>query len=206
MTPRLADLFAAAAAQLARTLRVAGPAEVLSYDKDKQRATVHPLIKDGYYDENGVRQTSRPQPITNVPVVFMSTASGFRLTVPIEPGDTVLVIYADRSLDQWAQRGGAVDPLDDRAHRPDDAIAIPSLRDFAHAIDEVSDNPSIGFPDALVEFTETQIQAGGTSALALQSDLVALRNYIATIFVGGTGSVIATPPSVGTGTAVLKGG
>lgn len=206
MTPRLEDVLAQIITGVMRKLRVSEPAEVLAYDAEKQRATVQPLIHRGRYDEDGIRQTKRPEAITNVPVVFMSNRDGFRFTMPLAKGDTVLLVYCDSSLDQWLLRGGEVDPQDDRTHRPDDAIAFASVRDFAHPIEGVGDNPAIGYEDALLEFTDTQIRAGGTSALALHAKLEILWNHVNGLFTGGTGSaVVPIVGSLGSGTSTLKG-
>lgn len=212
--PRIEDLFEAFTSRLMRLLRVADVAEVLTYDAATQRATVQPWVHEGRYDEDGTRQTSRPTAITNVPVTFPGTADGFRSTVPLAKGDTVLLIYVNRSLDQWLQRGGAVDPLDDRQHRPDDAVAIPCVRAFPHALEEVGSLPAIGYPNALVEFTDDQIQAGGTGKLARKADLdtfmTALASAIASLGGGFAPELSAlqtalTSAGFPVGTSTLRG-
>lgn len=209
MTPRLEDLLLAAIAKEARALRVSGPGIVTAYDATTQKASVQPAIKEGSYDRQGNREVSRPSLLVNVPVMFLSTSDGYRHTVPIAVGDTVLIAYCDRSLDRWSVRGGEVDPEDDRAHSPSDAVAIPTLHDFAHPIANVGTKPAIGYPDALVEFTSAQIQAGGTAALALHSVLTILWNHVAALptWPGGVSSpAVPIAGSLGSGTAKLRGG
>lgn len=212
--PDLSELLAAVMASVMRGLRVAGPGSVLAYDATTQKATVQPLIHEGRYDEDGIRQTSRPAAVTNVPVMFPSTSDGWRLTFPIAVGSTVLLVHADRSLDRWLVRGGEVDPEDDRAHAPSDVVAIPTLRDFAHALESVGSKPAIGFPNALIEFTTTQIQAGGTNALARKADLdvfmTALDAAITALGAPGNAPLIALQSALNTagfpvGTTTLRG-
>ena len=48
--------------------------------------------------------------------------------VPITPGDTGILIFADRALDQWYRQGGApVDPGHARTHDQADAVFLPGL-------------------------------------------------------------------------------
>jgi hypothetical protein len=204
VTPTLEELLETVIAAVMRRLRVGEPAEVLSYDAATQKAIVQPYIHRGRYDEDGIRQTARPAAISDVPVAFPTTADGWRQTYPIAPGDTVLIAYADRSLDRWLVRGGEIDPADDRAHAPSDAIIIGTMRDFAHAIATVGTKPAIGYPGALVEFTSAQIQAGGTSPLALHAKLEILWNHVNVM---PTGTLVATPivGSLGSGTDKLRG-
>lgn len=57
-------------------------------------------------------------------------------------------------------------------------------------------------PDGTVEIR----RRGGTAkSLAFQEDLQTLRDHVAGLFVGGSGSAPVAAPGVGTGTSVLKG-
>lgn len=97
------------------------PARIESYDHQTQRASVKPLLR---------RQDGESRPvITGVPVMFPRSADA-SITFPIKPGDGVLLIFSDRSLDLWLARGGEVTPDDPRAHSYNDAIAIPGLYPF----------------------------------------------------------------------------
>ena len=118
------DALEALIAEHLAEVRVAIPARVESYDDDERKASVQPLIREGRADENGEREVVRLPVITAVPVVF--PGSGGRVVkFPINKGDTVLLVFAHRSLDRGLVRGGEVDPADDRTHNLSDAIAIP---------------------------------------------------------------------------------
>lgn len=208
-TPSLGDVIDLAILGALGSFRVALPARVESYNAAEQSANLQVLTLVSWEDENGVRKTERLPVINRVPVLSLG-AGGFRMRFPIKKGDLVLAIFASSSLDRWKTKGGEVDPLDVRTGDLSDAIAIPGVHDFAHALDSApSDRMIIGSEDgvATIEITETEILAGGSSKLALLSELNTLRSHVATLLVGGSGSATnATAPAAFDGTAILKGG
>lgn len=228
-TPTLDTILNRAARRHLKNLRVALPARVESYDAATQKVSVQPLILDGYTDD-GERVTERLPVIPGVPVVFPG-AGGFRITFPLAVGDTVLVVFTSSSIDRWLAVGGEVDPGDDRRHDINDAVAIPGLRDFAHALTGVSTTAmqlTASGGDATIEIDDTEIRAGGAERLALGQELLDLRNFVYNQFqatgghthvvAGAATTSIATTSGVGTppapaavpatsgGTTVLLGG
>jgi hypothetical protein len=145
-----------------RDLHVALPARVERYDLTKQEADVQPLIQDHYTDEEGQKVVFTIPVIPSVPVVFPG-AGGFRVTFPVLAGDTVLLVFSEASLDKWLQQGGLVDPGMTHRHNLSDAIAIPGLRDFAHALTEApTDRATFGKDGGLqIHITEEKIGLGG---------------------------------------------
>jgi hypothetical protein len=120
----LADVVRAFVREGAADLHVSIPAKVVRVELAKGLVDAQPLVKDVFDGE----AVSVPV-ITNVPIVWPG-AGGFRLTFPIAAGDVVLLVFSDRSLDLWLEKGGEVDPEDPRRHALSDAIAIPGLRSF----------------------------------------------------------------------------
>lgn len=110
-------------------LQTAAPGQVVSYDYKTQKASVQPTINRKYKDG----QVSPYPVINNVPVIF-PRSGGASMTFPVKPGDTVLLVFAARSIDDWLQRGGKVDQSDTRMHSINDAIAIPGLLPLAPAV------------------------------------------------------------------------
>lgn len=122
----LQDAIRASLAELNTCL----PAVVLSYDAGSQKATVQPTVKRFYRDGTS---PSRP-PITDVPVVFPAAGGGI-ISFPIAAGDTVMLMFSQRSLDKWlVSSGGEVNPEDRRMHSFSDAIAIPGLVPFQNSL------------------------------------------------------------------------
>jgi len=112
--------------QQAAALHVSLPARIEQYDHAEQRANVLPLIKREYAD--GLIE-SIPV-VSDVPVVW-PRSGGAQMTMPVKRGDTVLLVFADRSIDNWLAQGGEIEPDDRRQHDISDAVAIPGLVSFA---------------------------------------------------------------------------
>lgn len=112
--------------QYGSALHVSLPGRVEQYDHTQQRANVLPLIKRRYADQS---IESMPV-IPDVPLVW-PRAGGAQLTMPVKRGDGVLLVFADRSLDNWLSQGGEIEPNDPRQHDVSDAVAIPGLVSFA---------------------------------------------------------------------------
>jgi Phage protein Gp138 N-terminal domain len=68
--------------------------------------------------------------LTDVPVITPQ-GGGYSLQFPIEKGDTCLLIFADRNIDNWFQSGGVQPPADGRLHAISDAIALVGLNGLA---------------------------------------------------------------------------
>lgn len=106
-------------------LHVCLPGKVERYDPSSQKADVKPMLKkrllDGTVEELPI--------IPNVPVVWPRTAD-FAMAAPISRGDQVLLLFAERSLDEWLSEGGTPAPADRRKFDLSDAVAIPGLYSF----------------------------------------------------------------------------
>lgn len=114
------------------------PASVTTFDMATQTCSVQPLLRCVYYDEAGARKTEPLPVINHVPVVYFG-AGAFSDVFPLEKGDTVLLLFSQASIDRWSDRGGQVDPQDERRFHLSDAIALPGLRARAHASSETAD-------------------------------------------------------------------
>jgi hypothetical protein len=157
-------------------LRVCLPGRVERYDATQRRADVKPLLKASYVDAAGARRADSLPVVPSVPVVFPG-AGGFTLTFPVQPGDTVLLVFADESLDRWLARGGEVDPGEVRPHDLSNAVALVGLQDFAHALAAHADNVVLGKSDgARVELTPSGnvVLNGGTARVAREGDAVSV--------------------------------
>ncbi len=133
-SPEFAELIEQVIDHALRDVHVALPGRIVSFNADKQTASVQPLVKRRDFKDGGkISQASRMPVLNGVPVVFPG-ARGFHLTFPLQEGDDVLLVFAHRSLDVWQANGGEVDPGDTRHHSVTDAVAIVGLHDDAHPI------------------------------------------------------------------------
>jgi len=117
-------------------LHTAMPGLIVKYDSDKQIADVQPLIKRVYFDGRDAQNLSI---ISEVPVIHPRTANTY-IHFPIKPGDKVLLVFNERSIDKYLLSGNISDPEEIRKHDLKDAVAIPGF--FAEAGAFSPDNPN----------------------------------------------------------------
>lgn len=100
------------------------PAVVVSADRLRESiVAVKPVINEKTLDGRVI-----PWPeVVNVPLIFPCSNTS-AVTFPIGVGDTVLLVFSMRGLDEWkGGDGGLSTPVDRRNHSLQDAIAIPGL-------------------------------------------------------------------------------
>ena len=165
----LQDLLARFRASIVADLHTALPGKIVRYDSSTQKADVQLLIKERYTDESGATQVRDLPVIPAVPVQFPG-AGGYRITFPIATDDTGLVVFSEASLDKWLVSGGTVDPSDDRRHDLTDAVFLPGLRDFGHALASApTDRATFGKDDGLqIHVDGSKIRIGTTTAIQLE--------------------------------------
>lgn len=103
------------------------PGIIDSFDGESQTATVIPAIamKTFIDDKEGILEYP---PIINAPIVFpLASTAGFALTLPIKRGDPCLILFSQRSIDNWHDKGG-IQPSEagvaSRHHNLTDAIIL----------------------------------------------------------------------------------
>lgn len=163
-----------------RDVHVAMPGRVESYDSAAQRASVQPLIQRVIEAEDGSRTAQSLPVINDVPVVFPGAGS-FSITFPVTRGDTVLLVFSEFSIEKWREQGPSVvgtkvspvDPEDGRHHALSDCIAIPGLRSFNDATDQVDSSAMV------IAGVEIKLGSKDASNEAVgKSDLDALKTAI----------------------------
>ena len=103
------------------------PAFVVSYNAQKQTVDVQVPFVD-YYEQAGTDepQTHAWPELPDVPVIF-PRGGDWSISWPLKKGDNVLLVFSQRSIDDWyiTNGQGSVSPQDLRAHDISDAFAIP---------------------------------------------------------------------------------
>ena len=118
------DVFRSSVYSILSNCHTAMPGIVTAYNASTNKATIQPALNKAFLSGE------KPLPILeNVPIMF-SGGSDFTITFPIRPGDYVLLIFCERSIDLWKSEGGQVTPDDPRKFHLSDAIAIPGLQPF----------------------------------------------------------------------------
>lgn len=75
-----------------------------------------------------------PYPLLTDCPVSVLTGGTATLTMPIKPGDTCLVLFNDRDLDNWFDSGNVVAPNSSRAHSLSDGLVLVGFRNKANAV------------------------------------------------------------------------
>ncbi len=98
------------------------PGKIESYNSGDNTATVKPTISRRM---RGAAEPVEYPVIPKVPVVQPRTAKA-RINFPIEPGDLVLLVFADRNIENWLQSRGdePKETRDLRQHDLSDVFAI----------------------------------------------------------------------------------
>lgn len=124
-SPTTAETLRAVLAARLAQVHTCLPGQIESYDPIKQSASVKLTIKNviPYADGTGEDELDYPV-IPDVPVAH-PRAGAWRIHLPLSQGDHVMVMFAERSLDQWRSLGGIQNPLDLRSHDLSDAVAVP---------------------------------------------------------------------------------
>jgi hypothetical protein len=153
-TPELEDVLQAFVDAGTGKMHTSIPGEVLSYDDSNQTATVQPVIRSRFEDpDTGENEYVLPPPISNVPVEFPG-GGGVSFTWPLSKGDTVRLVFAERSIDEWKATGNNDNTAQD-ARRFDitDAVAVPGLRSPADPLESTavdSDDVVVTLPNEIV--------------------------------------------------------
>lgn len=138
--------------------------------------------------------------LTDCPV-FTPQGGGFSLQFPIAVGDTAIVLFADRNIDNWFTGGGLMPPADGRLHALSDAIALVGLNAMA---DPLTPAPSAS-EARLVDFTgETKVGLMGgritvqNATQSLAVILTSLVTYLAALNTAIAGESAVIPAAAAT--------
>lgn len=128
--PTLVSALRGAVRGQVASVETALPGVVTGYDRAAQTCSVEVAVPIGRQEADGTVSRTPAPPLSGVPVVFPGGVA-----FDLSAGDTVLLVFASRSIDEWRSTGavGAA-PLDGRRHDLTDAIAIPGLRHGGAAI------------------------------------------------------------------------
>ena len=166
-----------------------------------------------------------PQPdVRNVPFFILSASKGnAKITMPLTPGDNVLILFSDRDYGNLLKTGGStpVDSKDLKTHEYDPILALPCFYTTPNATEVDSSNIVISngassitiAPDGNIDvlttadttITATNLTVNASGAVNITAPTTTINgNLVVTGTVVGSSSVTA-PSIVGT-TSVTFGG
>jgi hypothetical protein len=168
-------------------LHTALPAEVVSYDPATQTAAVQPLIKEVLIDAEGETSAHTLPQISNVPVMF-PRSGGWFCSFPIAKGDTVLLVFAEKSIGRWREQDKLTDPGVVSMHHLSDAMAIPGLFANPRKLPDVhAENMVIGHsggaqihikPDGTVHLSQENATSPVALATPADAQIAALKSAV----------------------------
>lgn len=146
-------------------MHICMPAKVISYDFATRKASVQPSLNQKYSDDEILVLPV----IHNVPVM-QPASGGASVNFPVKPDDNVLLIFSERSLEQWLQDGKQSTPDDPRQNNLTDAVAHIGLNPFnVPSAAENNDDLLIAYDGSKIRFKPS----GVVEAEASQIDLIA---------------------------------
>lgn len=116
---------------------------VQKYDAKTQTADVLPVVRRALVAADGYVGHEDLPVIPNVPVLH-SRSGGFFVHLPVEVGDTVLLVFTKDSFQMWRESGSVVNPGDLSRHSLSNAVAIPGI---FPSKEPLVDPPNVGMPD-----------------------------------------------------------
>ncbi|MBO7735895.1 MAG: hypothetical protein J6S67_25220 [Methanobrevibacter sp.] len=159
--------------------------EIVSFNPSTQTAEVQ--IKMSKIEDDEIKE----YPILiDCPCVILSGGKG-SLTFPIEAGDSCLVLFNDRDIDNWYSGGQKMPPRTPRMHNFADAIALVSVRNKQN---KISNYLSTG--------TELKY---GNSTIKLEDGKVTVTNGSSTVLIDNTGVNVTGANINLTGNVVVSG-
>jgi len=160
-TPTMADVIKYAIENRLVDLHTCMPGTVVSYDPSLQKADVRPDFKR----KLRTGEVAEMPTIKGVPVRMPRTGKAF-IHLPLKAGDKVTLHFHERSLEEWKDSGGSVDPsTESRKHAITDAYAEVGGYPFSDAVAGDSSNILIVNDKAKVT-----VQPNGRYKIANQSE------------------------------------
>jgi phage gp45-like len=112
--------------KISNNIRVAMPATIEEYDFTTQKASVQIDIQELFDNETSIDYPV----ISDVPVMF-PRSGGASFTMPVQRGDTCLVIFNDRDITKWLLGSSKEKPNSQRMHDLNDAVILMGLTPFS---------------------------------------------------------------------------
>ena len=161
MTIRNIELLNIIIANKIADMHICMPAKILEYDYTKQKAKVQPALNQKYNDGEVIELPA----IYNVPVVHPASG-GASITFPVNVNDTVLLVFSEKSLEDWLSNGEQVTPDDPRQNNLTDAIALLGLNPFSKT------SPAANNTDLLIKYDGSEVKLKPSSEIDVSSTTI----------------------------------
>lgn len=119
--PEWSEIFTAALDRRQMKINTAATGVVTRYHPDAQTVEVQIVVQEPGEDEDD--WVTIP-PLTDVPIAWPA-GGGYGITMPLAPGDPVVVVFAQSNDSHWRATGEIAPPFDVRRHGLGSPKAIP---------------------------------------------------------------------------------
>lgn len=134
--PDLTDLLRKNKTDVFNEINCVQIGQIESFDASTQTASISILIKRVEDVNADGSRIVRELPLLAECPVMVLTGGQSHLTMPIQAGDTCIVLFNDREFDNWFISGESRAPTTPRKHDLSDGIAIVGIRSLQNAIDD----------------------------------------------------------------------
>lgn len=156
-------------------LRCCIPGIIQSYNKATNTAEIQPAIREEIVNEdNSVSYVNLPL-LINVPILFPMCLNG-GVTLPLQQGDEVLVLFSDLSYDNFWVHGNIQNPIEVRRHDLSDGLAIPTAISRKNT-KYVSDGLNIKLGNAQIKMLNNEITFSNSSGQITLTQMINLLHH-----------------------------
>lgn len=180
--PTLASLLALHKEDVMWSINCHQVGEIVSFDPSTQTAEVQIKMlrmMNGELKEYPV--------LIDCPCIILAGGEG-RLTFPISAGDSCLVLFNDKDIDNWYAGGQTMPPNTERLHDFADAIALVGVRNMQNKIsDYLADGTELKYGNSSIKLKDGYIDIkGNVNIVQNEVDDNSLHAYVISSYHSGT--------------------
>lgn len=143
--PDLRAILIALKYEIISSVNCAQVGTILGFDAAKQTARIQLNVRRVVYNKpQALKSGLQLDPnfvdypvLTDCPV-FVHSGGGAVVTLPVTAGDSCLVFFGDRDIDNWFEAGGTAPPNSARMHSLSDAFALVGFRNKTNPVSDYS--------------------------------------------------------------------
>lgn len=149
--------------------------EIVSFNSSTQTAEVSVKMT---YQVNG--KIMEYPLLIDCPCIIVGGGKG-RLTFPISSGDSCLVLFNDRDIDNWYASGQTMPPRTGRKHSFSDAIALVGLHNSQNKItDYLATGTELKYGDSTIKLEDNKVTlTNGDSSIILSNGSIQITGAVA---------------------------
>jgi hypothetical protein len=118
-------------------LRTAAPIIIKENQTKQNTVKFDPALKTAVLQADGTIKWQQVPTVSSAPLLFLG-GGGMHITIPVQPGDEGLAIFAERAIDAWWAKGSIQNQDQARMHNVTDAFIIPGFHSQPKKIDNVN--------------------------------------------------------------------